>query len=169
MPLKQTTGSRAQVMHGTAKKTSGGLTKSQLKYNKQGKIVSKKASALAKKNNRLVKAGYVTRKGEFGVSMRGGELSNTVKFAAIKSEISRMEIEHTRIRAIYDSKNSNKIKSSLPKIKLLKDQIDELSKVDKLVNLQLNNWFVKTSPITDKLTELNIKISVLYDLMTNYN
>ena len=62
MPLKQITGSRAQVMHGTAKKTTGGLTKSQLKYNKQGKIVSKKASALAKKNNRLVKAGYVTKK-----------------------------------------------------------------------------------------------------------
>ena len=72
MPLKQTTGSRAQVMHGTAKKTTGGLTKSQLKYNNQGKIVSKKASALAKKNNRLVKAGYVTKKGQFGVSMRGG-------------------------------------------------------------------------------------------------
>tara|TARA_B110000971_G_scaffold221987_1_gene272262 strand:- start:3617 stop:4633 length:1017 start_codon:yes stop_codon:yes gene_type:complete len=67
-----TTGSRAQVMHGTAKKTSGGLTKKQLKYNKQGKIVSKKASALAKKNNRLVKAGYITRKGIFGVSMMGG-------------------------------------------------------------------------------------------------
>ena len=48
MPLKQTTGSRAQVMHGNATKTSGGLTKPQLKYNKQGKIVSKKASALAK-------------------------------------------------------------------------------------------------------------------------
>ena len=27
-------GSRAQVMHGNAHKTSGGLTKSQLKYNK---------------------------------------------------------------------------------------------------------------------------------------
>ena len=72
MPLKQTTGSRARVMHGNATKTSGGLTKSQLKYNKQGKIVSKKASALAKKNNRLVKAGYVTKKGQFGVEMRGG-------------------------------------------------------------------------------------------------
>ena len=33
MSQKQTTGSRAMVMHGTAKKTSGGLTKSQLKYN----------------------------------------------------------------------------------------------------------------------------------------
>ena len=66
-------GSRAQVMHENAKKTSGGLTKSQLKYNKQGKIVSKKASALAKKNNRLVKAGYVTRKGVFGGGkMMGG-------------------------------------------------------------------------------------------------
>ena len=46
---EQNIGSRAQVMHGNAKKTSGGLTKKQLKYNKQGKIVSKKASALAKK------------------------------------------------------------------------------------------------------------------------
>ena len=75
MYIKQTTGSRAQVMHGTAKQTTGGLTKSQLKYNKQGKIVSKKASTLAKKNNRLVKAGYITRKGVFGsVNMRGGEV-----------------------------------------------------------------------------------------------
>ena len=74
MYIKQTTGSRAQVMHGTAKQTTGGLTKSQLKYNKQGKIVSKKASTLAKKNNRLVKAGYITRKGVFGsVNMRGGD------------------------------------------------------------------------------------------------
>ena len=72
MTVPQTIGSRAQVMHGNAKKTSGGLTKSQLKYNKQGNIVSKKASALAKKNNRLVKAGYVTRKGQFGVNMKGG-------------------------------------------------------------------------------------------------
>ena len=71
MFLKQITGSRCQVMRGSAKKTTGGLTKSQLKYNKQGKIVSKKASELAKKNNRLVKAGYVTRKGQFGVKMKG--------------------------------------------------------------------------------------------------
>jgi hypothetical protein len=80
MSSKQITGTRAQVMHGTANKTSGGLTKSQLKYNKQGKIVSRKASALATKNNRLVKAGYVTTKGVFGiVKTRGGnrfELGN---------------------------------------------------------------------------------------------
>ena len=38
-------GSRAEVMHGTAEKTSGGLTKSDLKYNKYGEIVSKRKSA----------------------------------------------------------------------------------------------------------------------------
>lgn len=67
-------GSRAQVMHGNAKKTGGGLTISHLKYNKQGKIVSKKASSIAKKNNRLVNAGYVTKKGVFGV-VYGGNTS----------------------------------------------------------------------------------------------
>ena len=62
----KTVGSRAQVMHGTALMTSGGLKKSNLKYNKNNKIVSKRKSASAKKNNRLVKAGYVTKKGTFG-------------------------------------------------------------------------------------------------------
>ena len=59
-------GTRAQVMHGTADKTSGGLQKKDLKYNKGGKIVSKKKSAIAKKDKRLVKAGYKTEKGKFG-------------------------------------------------------------------------------------------------------
>ena len=59
-------GSRAQVMHGTADKTPGGLQKKDLKYNKAGKIVSKRKSLSAKKDNRLVKAGYKTEKGKFG-------------------------------------------------------------------------------------------------------
>ena len=42
-------GSRAEVMHGTAIKTSGGLTKKHLKYNKAGRIVSKKKHDLGKK------------------------------------------------------------------------------------------------------------------------
>ena len=65
-------GSRAQVFHGTAKQTSGGLRRSDLKKNKRGAIVSKKASARAKKENRLVKAGYVTQRGKFGVVQSGG-------------------------------------------------------------------------------------------------
>lgn len=59
-------GSRAQVMHGTAHHTTGGLTKKDLKYNKNGRIVSRKKSMKAKKEKRLEKAGYKTRKGKFG-------------------------------------------------------------------------------------------------------
>jgi hypothetical protein len=72
-------GSRAQVMHGTAHHTSGGLTKSDLKYNKAGRIVSRKKSATAKKDKRLVKLGFKTVKGKFGVvkktrkNKKGGE------------------------------------------------------------------------------------------------
>ncbi len=59
-------GSRAQVWHGTAFKTSGGLTKSNLMQNKAGRIVSKDKHMTAKKEKRLVKAGYGTKKGKFG-------------------------------------------------------------------------------------------------------
>lgn len=62
-----TIGSRAQVMHGTVDRTSGGLTKGDLKYNKAGRIVSKKKSQKAKKENRLEKLGYKTQKGKFGI------------------------------------------------------------------------------------------------------
>jgi hypothetical protein len=60
-------GSRAEVMHGNAHHTSGGLTKADLKYNKWGRIVSRKKSSKAKKENRLVKLGFKTAKGKFGV------------------------------------------------------------------------------------------------------
>lgn len=59
-------GSRAEVMHGTADHTSGGLTSGDLKYNKWGRIVSRRKSATAKKEKRLRKAGYTARKGKFG-------------------------------------------------------------------------------------------------------
>jgi len=46
----KTVGSRASVMHGTALRTSGGLTKDDLCYNSSGHIVSlKKQSMLRKK------------------------------------------------------------------------------------------------------------------------
>jgi len=68
---KSAVGSRAQVMHGTADHTSGGLTKGDLKYNKAGRIVSRKKSMKAKKENRLVKLGFKTRKGKFGLVKKG--------------------------------------------------------------------------------------------------
>jgi len=64
-------GSRAQVWHGTAFKTSGGLTKNNLMQNKAGRIVSKDKHMTAKKEKRLVKAGYGTKKGKFGFVMLG--------------------------------------------------------------------------------------------------
>lgn len=64
-------GSRAQVMHGTAHHTSGGLTKGDLKMNKWGRIVSKAKSSKAKKENRLAKMGFKTQKGKFGVVKTG--------------------------------------------------------------------------------------------------
>lgn len=64
-------GTRAQVMHKTAHHTPGGLTISDLKYNKWGRIVSKAKSAKAKKENRLVKLGFKTQKGKFGLSKSG--------------------------------------------------------------------------------------------------
>ena len=62
---KQTIGTRAQVWHGNAKKTSGGLTKKDLMKNKHGRIVSRKRHTYAKKANVLAKMGYVAKKGEF--------------------------------------------------------------------------------------------------------
>ena len=47
-------GSRAQVWHGNACKTTGGLTKKHLKMNKRGRIVSAKKAATAKRNKKPV-------------------------------------------------------------------------------------------------------------------
>ena len=72
MVFKQKIGSRAQVMHGTAKMTGGGLKKKDLKYNKHGKIVSRaKSSKGPQMLKRLHDKGYFTRKGKFGAIKKG--------------------------------------------------------------------------------------------------
>lgn len=60
-------GTRAQVLHGTKMKTSGGLTAADLMLNKRGHIVSKRKHALGKTVGlqRLIRAGYKTTKGVF--------------------------------------------------------------------------------------------------------
>ena len=68
----QTIGSRAEVWHGNAHHTSGGLTKKNLLKNKWGRIVSAKKHRTAKKDKRLQKAGFFAKKGAFGVVKRGG-------------------------------------------------------------------------------------------------
>ena len=73
-----TVGSKAQVYHGTAKHTVGGLTRKDLMKNKRGKIVSRKQAAAGKKAySRLVKMGFKPKKGHFKLftkkAKRGGD------------------------------------------------------------------------------------------------
>ena len=67
MPAKPlSVGSKAQVFHGTALRTAGGLKKDDLMRTDKGRIVSKKQHASGLKAiNRLRKAGFVAKKGEF--------------------------------------------------------------------------------------------------------
>jgi hypothetical protein len=68
----QTVGTRAQVWHGTAKKTPGGLTKINLMKNKHGRIVSKRKHASGKRTIKHLKSlGYVAKKGEFKLFHKG--------------------------------------------------------------------------------------------------
>ena len=61
-----TVGTKAQVWHGTAKHTSGGLTKKDLMKTKKGRIVSKKKHAAGQRAiKKLKKMGYVAKKGTF--------------------------------------------------------------------------------------------------------
>ena len=70
-------GSRRQVYNGSARQTSGGLRKSDLKMNKWGRIVSARLSNLAKKQKHLEKAGYTAKKGKFGYVKTGKAVKKT--------------------------------------------------------------------------------------------
>jgi hypothetical protein len=59
-------GSKLQVFNGSAKHTSGGLTKSDLVQNKHGRIVSRKKMMQGKKALKyLTRKGYKAKKGQF--------------------------------------------------------------------------------------------------------
>lgn len=73
-------GTKAQVWHGTAKHTSGGLTRKDLMKTKKGRIVSRRKHAAGQKAiKRLAKLGYKPKKGQFKLftkkSKRGGSMS----------------------------------------------------------------------------------------------
>ncbi len=88
-------GSRAQVMNGTAYKTTYGavkpkgdaLTKAHLKYNKNGRIVSKtKSSKKGKLLAQLRRAGYTTKKGSFGAVKINGRKTKKKRRTRKKSK-----------------------------------------------------------------------------------
>ena len=64
--FKKRLGSRAEVFHGNARQTTGGLRKKDLMKNKHGEIVSRKKHRTAKKEKRLEKHGFFAKKGKFG-------------------------------------------------------------------------------------------------------
>jgi hypothetical protein len=67
-------GSKAEVFHGSAKHTSGGLKKKDLMKTKAGRIVSRRKHALGKSAiKRLFKAGYKPKKGTFRLMGRGSQ------------------------------------------------------------------------------------------------
>jgi hypothetical protein len=76
---KELFGSREQVVNGTAYKTSGELTEEDLVMNKWGRIVSAKKHKTAKKEKRLEKYGYFSKKGKFGYVKKGSRKKNVTR------------------------------------------------------------------------------------------
>jgi hypothetical protein len=88
----QTTGTRAQVWHGTAKKTSGGLTKTNLMKNKHGRIVSRRKHASGKKSiKNLRKLGYIAKKGHFTLFRKGRKSRKMRGGMALGGQLSPMD------------------------------------------------------------------------------
>jgi len=80
MAFEQTQGSKAQVWHGTAKRTSGHLTKSHLMKNKHGHIVSKKQHKQGKKAiKHLFKLGFKPKRGTFKAFHKGHKGSHKMR------------------------------------------------------------------------------------------
>ena len=79
MAFERKIGSRAEVFHGKAEKTTGGLRRKDLMKNKRGEIVSVKKHRTAKKENRLEKHGYFAEKGKFGYVKKTPKRSKTAK------------------------------------------------------------------------------------------
>ena len=76
---KKNRGSRREVYNETAYQTTGNIKKNGLYKNKHNRIVSKKLRKQAMKDKRLIKSGYVTKKGEFGAFKNGKPVSKKKK------------------------------------------------------------------------------------------
>jgi len=70
-PNVKLVGSRAEVFHGSAQRTTGRLTKDDLMKNKAGRIVSRKRHEAGKGALRYLHAkGYIAVKGAFGCAKK---------------------------------------------------------------------------------------------------
>jgi hypothetical protein len=107
-----TVGSKAQVYHGTAKRTAGGLVKADLMQTDKGRIVSKKAHAAGLVAiKRLRNAGYVAKKGEFKLfSKKSGSKKASVK-GAVKTRamtLANHKKAHNRAVKAWETRRAKK-------------------------------------------------------------
>jgi len=104
MPKKSSVkiiGSKAQVFHGNATHTSGGLKKTDLVKNKHGRIVSKKKQAAGFKSLQyLIKAGYEPIKGKFGHGGKKAKREDLPKDEVKEEEPKAMETEVPVVEAV---------------------------------------------------------------------
>ena len=90
-------GSRTQVNNGTAYRTTGGLTKDDILMNKNGYLVSKKKHITATKEKRLVKYGFITRKGKFG-NVKPGKKSKKLTLKQKQSLLSKSKRNQKKMK-----------------------------------------------------------------------
>ena len=100
--FKLNVGTKAQVYHGTAAKTSGGLRKADLMKTEKGRIVSKKAHAAGLQAiKRLRNAGFVAKKGEFKLfSKKGSRKAAPVKRTMKTRAMSKANHKRAHNRAV---------------------------------------------------------------------
>jgi hypothetical protein len=99
----KTVGSRAEVFHGNAKRTSGRLVKDDLMKNGAGRIVSKKKHAAGKNALKFLHAkGYIAVKGKFGSKRAEGGSSSTATVAepATGAEWGRAQLELDKLDVV---------------------------------------------------------------------
>ena len=109
-------GSRAKVMNGTCRETTGGLKKKDLKYNDNGKIVSKRASEKAKLNKNL--GVFQKKKGSSGFALipkRGSAAYKKMKETKSSKKGSQKKRSSKKKRCPNGSRKSKSGKSCMKK------------------------------------------------------
>jgi hypothetical protein len=112
-------GSRSQVMHGSAKITSGGLSKKDLKYNKNGKIISRKASNSAKKRINKKTGGFLNNTDNKFIECKQSALKCLNKLKWIingRSKLKKYIYDKIYFLDVPDLKNYSPIKECIEKI-----------------------------------------------------
>ena len=141
-------GTRKQVIYGIAKQTSGGLTKQELKYNKYGKIISKRISTQSKKK-------YSTIKQQTNHKIQGGALfsikqNSKLSCRSCGDKTFAFGVKSRECDWIGKEITCHKYRKLLLKIKKLEQGIGNDSDIDLQIQLHILNDNI------DKINKKNI-------------